>query len=90
MDSRRIDPLVAFICKGTDPVGTTDLSVRLREGRPNDVKIDAITQVFSALKEFTAPAMQSHSIALSAEIRDIDAMLSPKFGNIRDHMKDQS
>lgn len=78
------------VADGDGKHGFVDLSVRLREGRPNDVKIDAITQVFSALKEFTAPAMQSHSIALSAEIRDIDAMLSPKFGNIRDHMKDQS
>ena len=70
--------------------GFIDLSVRLREGRPDDVKEDAITRIFAALKEFAAPAMQHYSIALSAEIRDINAALSPKFGNIRDHIKDPS
>ncbi len=68
--------------------GFLDLSVRLREGRPDDVKKDAITRVFTALKDFMAPAMDTHSIALSAEMRDIDADLSPKFGNVRDHLED--
>ena len=68
--------------------GFIDLSVRLREGRPDDVKKDAIARVFAALKDFAAPAMETHSIALSAEMRDIDAALSPKFGNVRDHMED--
>lgn len=67
--------------------GFIDLSVRLREGRPDDVKKDAITRIFGALKDFVAPAMAHTSIALSAEMRDIDAELSPKFGNIRDHME---
>lgn len=68
--------------------GFLDLSVRLREGRSDDVKKDAITRVFAALKDFMAPAMGTHSIALSAEMRDIDADLSPKFGNVRDHLED--
>jgi len=34
------------------------------------------------------PTMASHSIALSAEMRDINADLSPKFGTIRDHLED--
>ena len=67
--------------------GFIDLSVRLREGRPDGVKRDAIDQIFAALKDFMAPAMASHSIALSAEMRDIDAELSPKFGTIRDHLE---
>lgn len=70
--------------------GFIDLSVRLREGRPDDVKKDAIARVFAALKEFMAPAMETNSIALSAEMRDIDAALSPKFGNVRDHMEDRA
>lgn len=70
--------------------GFIDLSVRLREGRPDDVKQDAITRVFAALKDFMAPAMETHSIALSAEMREINANLSPKFGNIRDHMEDSA
>ncbi len=67
--------------------GFIDLSVRLREGRTDDVKKDAIARVFEALKNFMTPAMESNSIALSAEMRDINADLSPKFGNIRDHME---
>lgn len=70
--------------------GFVDLSVRLREGRPDAVKRDAIEQIFATLKEFMTPAMATHSIALSAEIRDIDADLSPKFGTIRDHLEDNA
>ena len=66
--------------------GFIDLSVRLRAGRPADVKKDAIARIFAALKDFMGPAMETRSIALSAEMRDIDAELSPKFGNIRDHI----
>jgi 5-carboxymethyl-2-hydroxymuconate isomerase len=76
------------IADGNPKHGFIDLSVRLREGRPDDIKKDAIERIFSTLKSFMAPAMESHSIALSAEMRDIDAALSPKFGNIRDHLED--
>jgi 5-carboxymethyl-2-hydroxymuconate isomerase len=70
--------------------GFIDLSVRLREGRTDDVKRDAIDQIFATFKEFMTPAMTSYSIALSAEMRDINADLSPKFGTIRDHLEDKS
>ncbi len=67
--------------------GFIDLSIRLREGRPQEVKEEAVARIFAALKAFMAPAMAHRSIALSAEMRDIDATLSQKFGNIRDHME---
>ena len=67
--------------------GFIDLSIRLRAGRSDDMKKDAVTRIFATLKDFVAPAMRTHSIALSAEIRDIDADLSPKFGNVRDHLE---
>jgi 5-carboxymethyl-2-hydroxymuconate isomerase len=70
--------------------GFIDLSVRLREGRPDAVKRDAIDQVFATLKDFMTPAMVSHSIALSAEMRDINAELSLKFGTVRDHLEDKA
>ena len=73
---------------GNPKHGFIDLSVRLREGRAEDVKRDAIDQIFATLKDFMTPAMASHSIALSAEMRDINADLSPKFGTIRDHLED--
>ena len=70
--------------------GFIDLSVRLREGRPDAVKRDAIDQIFATLKDFITPAMASHSIALSAEMRDINAELSLKFGTVRDHLEDKA
>jgi len=75
------------IADGNPKHGFIDLSIRLREGRPDDVKLDALTTIFSALKNFTAKAMETRSIALSTEMRDIDDVLSAKFGNIRDHME---
>ncbi len=78
------------IANGNPKHGFVDLSVRLREGRPHDVKRDAITQIFAVLTDFMAPTMETLSVALSAEIRDIDADLSPKFGNIRDHLEDHA
>lgn len=76
------------IADGNPKHGFIDLSVRLRAGRPDDVKADAIARVFAALQDFMTPAMVTHSIALSAEMRDINAALSPKFGNIRDHLEE--
>ena len=70
--------------------GFIDLSVRLRDGRTEAVKQDAITRIFKTLKEFMEEAMQTQSIALSAEIRDINADLSPKFGNIHKHLVERS
>jgi len=78
------------IADGNPKHGFIDLSIRLREGRPDNVKLDALNVIFSALKNFTAKSMETRSIALSAEMRDIDNVLSAKFGNIRDHMKDSS
>ena len=78
------------IADGDSKHGFIDLSIRLREGRPDNAKKDAVDRVFEALKNFMTSAMEMHSIAISAEIRDIDAALSPKFGNIRDHMKDKA
>lgn len=78
------------IANGNPKHGFVDLSVRLREGRPHDVKRDAITQIFAVLTDFMAPTMETLSVALSAEMRDIDADLSPKFGNIRDYLEDHA
>ncbi len=77
------------IADGNPKHGFIDLSVRLREGRADDVKSDAIQRIFEVLHAFAAPAMARHSIAISAEMRDIDAALSPKAGTIRDHLGDR-
>ncbi len=65
-----------------------DLSIRLRGGRAPEAKARATQAVFDALKAFMAPALASHSIALSVEMRDIDPELSPKTGTIRDHLSE--
>lgn len=76
------------IADGNPKHGFIHLTIRLRAGRSQPVKQDVIERIFDALKDFTAPAMGTLSLALSAEMRDIDAALSPKFGNIRDHLED--
>lgn len=76
------------IADGNPKHGFVDISVRLREGRADDVKQDAITRIFEAAKSHLGPAMAKQSIALSAEMRDINAALSPKTGTIRDHLED--
>jgi 5-carboxymethyl-2-hydroxymuconate isomerase len=78
------------VADGDPKHGFVDLSIRLREGRADDVKRDAVAQVFAALKDFMAPAMATRSIALSAEMRDINAELSPKTGTVRDHLETSS
>lgn len=70
------DPKHAFV----------DISIRLREGRPQEKKEAATLHVFSAAKDFLAPQIATQSIALSLEMRDINASLSPKTGSIRDHL----
>ena len=75
------------IADGNPKHGFVDISVRLREGRANDVKQDAISRIFEAAKAFLSTAMSTQSIALSAEMRDIDKDLSPKCGTIRDHLE---
>ncbi|SNT04049.1 5-carboxymethyl-2-hydroxymuconate Delta-isomerase [Antarctobacter heliothermus] len=73
---------------GNPKHGFIDLTIRLREGRPADVKKNAIDRIFAALKGFVGPAMATRSVALSVEMRDIDADLSLKFGTVRDHLED--
>lgn len=74
------------IADGDPKHGFIDISIRLRGGRPDDVKRDATQLIFGAAKTYLEPALAHHSIALSLEMRDIDPDLSPKTGTIRDHL----
>ncbi|MCG7522582.1 5-carboxymethyl-2-hydroxymuconate Delta-isomerase [Ruegeria sp. Ofav3-42] len=74
------------IANGNPAHGFIDISIRLRAGRPDEVKQDATARIFDAVKAYLAPALLQHSIALSLEMRDIDPNLSPKTGTIRDHL----
>lgn len=74
------------IADGDPKHGFIDLTVRIREGRSQPVKENAIKRVFNALEDFLKPTLQSRSIALSAELQEIDATLSPKSSTIRAHL----
>ncbi len=74
------------IADGNPAHGFVDISIRLRAGRPEDVKQDATQRIFEAVKAYLAPVFLHHSVALSLEMRDIDPTLSPKTGTIRDHL----
>ncbi|MBF0278994.1 MAG: 5-carboxymethyl-2-hydroxymuconate isomerase [SAR324 cluster bacterium] len=63
-----------------------DISVRLRAGRPMDVRKAAAEKIFEAAKTYLNPLMTTRSIALSLEMRDIDPELSPKTSTIREHL----
>jgi 5-carboxymethyl-2-hydroxymuconate isomerase len=64
-----------------------DISVRLREGRPLEARKAATSALFAAAERFLDPIMKTRSLALSMEMRDIDAELAPKTGTIRDYLK---
>lgn len=74
------------IADGNPEHAFVDIHVRLREGRAQADKKDATEALFSAAKAFLAPVMAHHSLALSLEMRDIDASLAPKTGTIREHL----
>ena len=53
-----------------------------------EVRQAAIQDIFDVAKAFLGPSFETRSIALSAEIIDINAELSPKSGTIRAHLAD--
>lgn len=75
------------IADGNPEHGFIDISVRMREGRDMETKQDAAQKLFDAANEFVADVMQRRSLALSLELRDIDAALSPKSGSIRKYLE---
>lgn len=60
-----------------------DISVRLRGGRPHQVKKKAVEQLFKACRAHLSDAFGQRPLALSMEMRDIDPELSPKESSIR-------
>ncbi|MDP5217074.1 5-carboxymethyl-2-hydroxymuconate Delta-isomerase [Ruegeria sp. 2205SS24-7] len=78
------------IADGDPKHGFVDISVRLRAGRPMEIRKAAADVLFRAAEEFLRPYMAQHSLALSLEMRDIDPELSPKTGTIREYLGGQS
>ena len=77
------------IADGNPEHGYIDISVRLRGGRPLDVRKQATQAVFEAAESYLQPVMASRPLALSLEMRDIDPELSPKTGTIRQYLKEE-
>jgi 5-carboxymethyl-2-hydroxymuconate isomerase len=75
------------IADGNPEHGFIDISIRIREGRDMETKQNAAQKIFDAANEFVANVMQRRSLALSLELRDIDAALSPKSGSIRKYLE---
>jgi 5-carboxymethyl-2-hydroxymuconate isomerase len=75
------------IADGNPKHGFIDISVRIREGRDLETKQNAAQKIFDAANEFVVGVMQRRSLALSLELRDIDAALSPKSGSIRKYLE---
>jgi 5-carboxymethyl-2-hydroxymuconate isomerase len=74
------------IADGNPEHGYIDISVRLREGRPLEARREAAQTLFEAAEGFLRPVLDTRSLALSLEMRDIDAALSPKTGTIRNYL----
>ena len=76
------------IADGNPDNGYIDISVRLREGRDQETREQATAHIFAAAEQFLKPVMDAYPVALSLEMRNIDASLSPKANSIRNFMKE--
>ena len=67
--------------------GFIDISIRLREGRDLETRKMATSNIFEIVENYLKPIMENHPLALSMEMRNIDAELSPKNNSIRKFLK---
>ena len=78
---------VYSIADGNPMHAYMDISVRLREGRAQADKEDAVAALFEAAKSELADVLKARPIMLSMEMRDIDARLAPKVNTVKDWIK---
>ena len=74
------------IADGNPDHAFLDLSVRLREGRDLEIRKRATAQIFEAMQAFCAPVLDSSSLLLSMEMRNIDADLAPKVSSTANYL----
>ncbi len=77
------------IADGNKAHGYIDISVRLREGRDLETRKQATNHIFEAAEMFLKPVLEKYPVALSLEMRNIDAELGPKLSTIRNFMKEE-
>jgi 5-carboxymethyl-2-hydroxymuconate isomerase len=74
------------IADGNPDHAFLDIQIRLRGGRSDDAKARATATIFAAAEAFCRPVMETSSLMLSMEMRDIDPALSPKASSIRTYL----
>ena len=63
-----------------------DISIRLRAGRPLEARQAAVVQVFDAVQTFCTPVLESSSLLISLELREIDPTQSRNASSIRRYL----
>jgi len=71
------------IADGNPENGFIDISVRLREGRSQEVKEATTAALFDVVTAHLATLLDRRKVAVSLELREIDARLAPKVNTIR-------
>ena len=66
--------------------GFVDVTVRMREGRDEATRVRAAEAIMAAAEAHLAPAMETRSIGLSVEVREMADAAALKGGNVREHL----
>lgn len=80
----------ALVADGDAQHAYLDIAVRLREGRDLDTRKRTVEQLFDAAHEVCKDLLDTSSFALSMEMRNIDAALSPKTSSIRRYLPEET
>ncbi len=78
------------IADGDPAHGYIDISVRIREGRSQEVKEQVAAALFDAAKAHLADVIALHPVMVSLEVREIDARLAPKINTVRNWIERKS
>jgi 5-carboxymethyl-2-hydroxymuconate isomerase len=77
-----------LIADGQPDHAYLDIAIRIGEGRDAATRIRALEAIFAAAEAFVAPAMESSSLMLSMELREIAAGFARKSSSIRRYLGD--
>ena len=83
---RAVVPQDVSMADGDPKHGYVDVTVRVREGRDEATRVRVAEAVFEALRAHMAPAMETRSVALSVELREMADRTTLKTGNVREHL----
>ncbi len=80
----RVDHVV--MADGAAGHGYLDIILRVGQGRDAATRSRALDAIFAAAEAFTRPVMDTSSLMLSMELREIDTAFSRKASSIRRHL----